>query len=138
VLIRASFLCRKWLPLVGVAATPFSHPGKKRRRPDTEKVMPRITRIALSVLLATVATGYLVTRLAAIPPLDPERESLDVLGISTSAIEVFSLVLAVHIQVPRRRLRSLSQALWFQRRSGVSSPEMRSGSVRSCRYPALV
>jgi hypothetical protein len=59
---------------------------------------------ALSVLLATVATGYLVTRLAAIPPLDPERESFDTLGICTSAIEVFGLVLAVHIRTQRRRL----------------------------------
>ena len=60
--------------------------------------------VALSVLLATVATGYLVTRLTAIPPLDPERESFDALGICTSAIEVFGLVLAVHIHTPRTRL----------------------------------
>lgn len=59
---------------------------------------------ALSVLLATVATGYLVTRLTAIPPLDPERESFDALGICTSAIEVFGLVLAVHIHTQRWRL----------------------------------
>jgi hypothetical protein len=59
---------------------------------------------ALGALLATVAGGYVVTRLAAIPPLDPERESLDALGICTSAIEVFGLVLAVHMHRPRRRL----------------------------------
>jgi hypothetical protein len=60
--------------------------------------------VALSVLLATVATGYLVTRLTAIPPLDPERESFDALGICTSVIEVFGLALAVHIHTPRTRL----------------------------------
>jgi hypothetical protein len=62
----------------------------------------------VGALLATVAVGYVVTRLVAIPPLDPERESFDTLGICTSAIEVFGLVIAVHIQMPRRRLRSVS------------------------------
>jgi hypothetical protein len=57
---------------------------------------------ALSVLLAAVATGYLVTRLVAVPPLDPERESFDALGICTSAVEVFGVVLAVHITLIRR------------------------------------
>jgi len=63
---------------------------------------------ALGALLAAVAGGYVVTRLVAIPPLDPERESFDTLGICTSAIEVFGLVLAVHILTPPRRLRHLS------------------------------
>jgi len=63
---------------------------------------------ALGALLATVAGGYVVTRLVAIPPLDPEREPFDALGISTSAIEVAGLVLAVHVHVPPRRLRHLS------------------------------
>jgi hypothetical protein len=57
---------------------------------------------ALSVLLAAVATGYLVTRLVAVPPLDPERESFDALGICTTAVEVFGAVLAVHITLIRR------------------------------------
>jgi hypothetical protein len=69
-------------------------------RPDDRRPVA-----ALCVLLATVAGGYVVTRLAAIPPLDPERESFDTLGICTSAIEVFGLVLAVHIQTPHTRLR---------------------------------
>jgi hypothetical protein len=56
-------------------------------------------------LLATVAAAYVVTRLVAIPPLDREREPFDTLGIGTSAIEVFGVVLAVHIHTPRRRLR---------------------------------
>jgi len=63
---------------------------------------------ALGALLATVAGGYFITRLIAIPPLDPERESFDTLGICTTAIEVLGLVLAVHIHTPRRRLRYLS------------------------------
>jgi hypothetical protein len=69
-------------------------------RPDDRRPVA-----ALCVLLATVAGGYVVTRLAAIPPLDPERESFDTLGICTSAIEVFGPVLAVHIQTPHTRLR---------------------------------
>ena len=58
--------------------------------------------VAVAVLLAAVATGYLVTRLVAVPPLDPERESFDTLGICTSAVEVFGVVLAVHIALIRR------------------------------------
>jgi hypothetical protein len=63
---------------------------------------------ALSGLLAALATGYLVTRLAAIPPLDPEREPFDTLGVCTSLVEVFGVVLAVHIHVRRGRLRHQS------------------------------
>ena len=72
-------------------------------RPDDRRPVT-----ALGALLATVAGGYVLTRLVAIPPLDPERESFDTLGICTSAIEVLGVVLAVHMQTPRRRLRYLS------------------------------
>ena len=70
---------------------------------------------ALGTLLATVAGGYVVTRLIAIPPLDPERESFDTLGICTTAIEVVGLVLAVHIRTPQRRLRYPSLSLGGRR-----------------------
>jgi len=93
--LGASFVAVASLFATAVAALAL-RPGD--RRPVT----------ALGALLATVAVGYVVTRLVAIPPLDPERESFDALGISTSAIEVAGLVLAVHVHVPPRRLRHLS------------------------------
>jgi hypothetical protein len=48
-------------------------------------------------LLGAVATGYAVTRLAPIPPLDPEREPLDALGVCTTAVEALGLLLALHL-----------------------------------------
>jgi hypothetical protein len=77
---------REWAPLgasfVAVAILLAAAVAALALRPDDLRPVA-----ALSVLLATVATGYLVTRLAAIPPLDPERESFDTLGNCTSAIE---------------------------------------------------
>jgi hypothetical protein len=89
--LGASFIAAAVLLAAAVAAVAL--------RPDDPRPVA-----ALSVLLAAVAASYLATRLAAIPPLDPERESFDALGICTSAIEVFGLVLAVHIHPPRTRL----------------------------------
>jgi hypothetical protein len=98
---------REWAPLgasfVAVAVLFAAAVAALALRPDDRRAVT-----ALGVLLATVAGGYLVTRLVAIPPLDPEREPFDALGICTSAIEVFGLVLAVHIHGPRKRLRYLS------------------------------
>lgn len=60
----------EWAPLgasfVAVALLLAAAVAALALRPDDRR---RVA--ALSVLLATVATGYLVTRLAAIPPLDP-------------------------------------------------------------------
>jgi len=98
---------REWAPLgasfVAVAILLAAAVAALALRPDD----PRLVT-ALGALLATVAGGYVVTRLAAIPPLDPEREPFDALGICTSAIEVFGLVLAIYVHTPRRRLPSLS------------------------------
>jgi hypothetical protein len=98
---------REWTPLglsfVAVAILFAAAAASLALRPDDRRPVT-----ALGALLATVAGGYVLTRLVAIPPLDPERESFDTLGICTSAIEVFGLVLAVHMQTPRRRLRYLS------------------------------
>lgn len=98
---------REWTPLgasfVAVAILFAAAVALLALRPDDRRPVT-----ALGALLATVAGGYVLTRLVAIPPLDPERESFDTLGICTSAIEVFGLVLAVHMQTPRRRLRYLS------------------------------
>lgn len=63
----------------------------------------------LGALLAAVASAYAVTRLTAVPPLDPTRESLDVLGVGTSSLEAFGFLVAARLG--RRRGRGLSFAV---------------------------
>jgi len=46
----------------------------------------------LSVVLAGLIGAYLLTRLVALPPLDPDREPLDALGLVTVAAELAGLV----------------------------------------------
>jgi hypothetical protein len=91
---------REWAPLgasfVAVAVLLAAAVAAVALRPDDRRLVT-----ALGVLLATVASGYVVTRFVAIPPLDPERESFDTLGSCTTAIEVFGLVLAVHIHAAK-------------------------------------
>ena len=50
---------------------------------------------ALGALLGGLIAAYALTRLTALPPLDPERESLDALGVCTCAIEATGLLLTV-------------------------------------------
>ena len=54
---------------------------------------------ALALLFATLVVGYLATRIAALPPLDPEREPFDSLGVVTTAIEAAGLVAAVRLAI---------------------------------------
>lgn len=56
---------------------------------------------ALGVLLAALVAGYASTRLLALPPLDPEREPLDRLGVVTTSVEALGLLLALHLTIPR-------------------------------------
>ena len=51
----------------------------------------------LGALLGGVVVAYALTRLAALPPLDPEREPLDVLGVCTSALEAVGVAAAVRL-----------------------------------------
>jgi hypothetical protein len=87
---------REWMPLgasfVVVAVLLATIVAALATRPYE----PRLAG-ALGVLLASVAVGYVATRLAAIPPLDPEREPFDTLGIATSLIEVLGAAVAVDI-----------------------------------------
>jgi hypothetical protein len=56
---------------------------------------------ALAVLLAALVVGYASTRLVALPPLDPDREPVDSLGLVTTSIETLGLLLALHLSIPR-------------------------------------
>jgi hypothetical protein len=55
----------------------------------------------LGALLASVAVAYALTRLTALPPLDPMREPLDLLGVCTTALEAAGLVVAMQLGRPR-------------------------------------
>jgi hypothetical protein len=52
---------------------------------------------ALGALLGGLIVAYALTRLAALPPLDPEREPLDVLGVCTSVVEAVGLGASVRL-----------------------------------------
>lgn len=52
---------------------------------------------ALALLFVGLVVGYVATRIVAIPPLDPDREELDPLGVATTAVEVAGLVAALHL-----------------------------------------
>jgi hypothetical protein len=49
----------------------------------------------LATLLGGMVVAYGLTRLAALPPLDPDREALDLLGVCTCAVEAAGVVAAV-------------------------------------------
>jgi hypothetical protein len=49
----------------------------------------------LGALLGGMVVAYALTRLAALPPLDPDREALDLLGVCTCVVEAAGLVAAV-------------------------------------------
>jgi hypothetical protein len=94
---------REWPPLgasfVAVAALLASTVVALAVRPDDERIVA-----ALALLLGGVAVAYVATRLVPIPPLDPEREPFDALGLCTSAIEALGAIVAVHFRPPRLRL----------------------------------
>jgi hypothetical protein len=54
----------------------------------------------LGALLAGLVVAYAATRLAALPPLDPDREPLDLLGVCTSAFEAAGVVAAIRLLTP--------------------------------------
>lgn len=63
--------------------------------------MARLTGVEL---LSLVAAAYGRTRLVALPPLEPEREPFDSLGVCTSSIETLGVLVALHVHRPRQRL----------------------------------
>ena len=52
---------------------------------------------ALGALLGGLVVAYALTRLAALPPLDPDRESLDLLGVCTVAVEALGVAAALRL-----------------------------------------
>jgi hypothetical protein len=59
----------------------------------------------LGALLGSLVVAYALTRLAALPPLDPEREPLDLLGVCTCAVEAAGVAAAMRLGRPRRSRR---------------------------------
>jgi hypothetical protein len=53
--------------------------------------------LALGALLGGLVVAYALTRLAALPPLDPGREALDLVGVCTCAVEVLGVVGAMRL-----------------------------------------
>jgi hypothetical protein len=52
---------------------------------------------ALALLLGALVAAYLATRLVALPPLDPDREPFDRLGLLTVAAETVGLLVALSL-----------------------------------------
>src|SRR5919201_109193 len=87
---------REWLPLGAsfVAAAAAAALGVAALVLRPASVWPPR---ALGALLAGLVVAYAATRLAALPPLDPDREPLDLLGVCTSALEAAGLVAALRL-----------------------------------------
>jgi hypothetical protein len=51
----------------------------------------------VALLLAALIAAYAATRLVALPPLDPEREPLDAIGLVTVAVEAVGVLLALRL-----------------------------------------
>ena len=51
----------------------------------------------LALLFAGLVVGYVATRVVALPPLDPEREPVDPLGVATTLVEAAGLVVALRL-----------------------------------------
>jgi drug/metabolite transporter (DMT)-like permease len=51
----------------------------------------------LGAILGGLVVAYALTRLAALPPLDPDRESLDLVGVCTTAVEALGVAAAVRL-----------------------------------------
>ena len=51
----------------------------------------------VALLLAALIAAYAATRLVALPPLYPEREPLDAIGLVTVAVEAVGVLLALRL-----------------------------------------
>ena len=97
--LGAAFLCAVVL-LLAAATAVAARPGDRR-----------ITSAA-GLLLAGLMLAYLASRTTGIPVLDPEPETLDAVGISTTVVEALGVVVAVWLIHPvgrRPRLTHLQE-----------------------------
>ena len=96
---------REWLPLgaafVAAAATAAALAAALELRPASPWP-PRL----LGGLLGGLVVAYALTRLTPLPPLAPEREPLDTLGVLTSGVEAAGLAAALLLSRARQRGRS--------------------------------
>jgi hypothetical protein len=54
----------------------------------------------LLLVLAGLVGAYLLARLVALPPLDPDREPFDTVGVLTVAAELAGVVAALRLLLP--------------------------------------
>jgi len=59
----------------------------------------------VALLLAGLMLAYLATRTTGIPVLDPERETVDVVGVATTTVEAIGLAVALWLIQPLGRHR---------------------------------
>jgi hypothetical protein len=87
---------REWLPL-GIsflaAATAGSLAVAALALRPASPWPPRL----LALLLAGLIVSYALTRLTALPPLDPDRESLDGIGVCTGIVEAAGVLVALRL-----------------------------------------
>ena len=50
-------------------------------------------------MLAGLVAAYCLTRLTALPPVDPEREPLDAIGVATAAVEAAGLLFLLRLRL---------------------------------------
>jgi hypothetical protein len=70
----------------------------------------RLPRALLGALLGSLVLAYALTRIVALPPLDPAREPLDTLGVLTCAVELVGVLLALP-SLPRPKPHHTSTSL---------------------------
>jgi membrane associated rhomboid family serine protease len=101
----------EWLPL-GAAFVLAAVAGAAAVTAFIVRPASRRPSRALGLLLAALVASYAATRLVALPPLDPEREQPDSIGVFTTAAEAAGLIFALRLGWRRPmtgRLRLISQ-----------------------------
>jgi hypothetical protein len=51
----------------------------------------------LALLFVGLVAGYVATRIVALPPLDPDPEPIDAIGVATTAVEAAGVLAALHL-----------------------------------------